>query len=255
MNTSTIALGLAIATLFTACKSPRATPQIWPGASPEVRSRLGTVEVQIDRPVSRQFTFEVPDTRAGAAHDLSGMAVSRNLIGAGGAGTGAIFVLALVPFTAAGGAIYGSLAGVSKTDLHDALKQMGDAVRASDLLVHFPEHVLEQARAQNFPALEARGPSRVCETKLRLRAVTQHLVQMNESPNAPLWLHYVVEVQVLDAGDALLYRTYVTALSPPRKFTEWAAHDGEILRRESQQMMQDMASQIVSRVFRGEDSP
>lgn len=255
MKANTIVLGLAITSLFTACKSPRATPQVWPGASPEVRARLGTVDVQIDHARSRPFVFEVPDTRGGAAHDISGMAVSHNLIGAGGAGTGAIFVLAVVPLTAAGGAIYGSLTGVSKTDLHDALDQMTNAVRASDLLVNFPEHILEQARAQNFPAIDARGLSRICETKLRLRVVTQHLVQVNESPNAPMRLHYVVEAQVLDAGNSLLYRTYVTAISPRRKFTEWAAHDGERLRRESQRMMQEMASQIVSRVFRGEDSP
>jgi hypothetical protein len=255
MNATTVVLGLAIASLFTACKSPQATPQIWPGATPEVRARLGTVDVQIDHARSRQFVFEVPDTKGGAAHDSSGMAVSHNLIGAGGAGTGAIFVLALMPLSAAGGAIYGSLSGVSRTELHDALSQITNAVRASDLLVHFPEHIVEQARAQNFPALDARGHSRVGKTKLRLRVMTQHLVQVNESPNSPLWLHYVVEAQVLDAGDSLLYRTYVTAISPRRKFTEWAVHDGERLRRESQRMMQDMASQIVGRVFRGEDSP
>jgi hypothetical protein len=255
MKATTVVLALSITALFTACKSPRATPQVWPGASPEVRARLGTVDVQIDHPASRQFVFEVPDTKGGAAHDSSGMAVSHSLSGAGGAGQAAIFVLAMLPLTAAGGAIYGSLTGVSRTALHDALNQMTNAVRASDLLVHFPEHVLKQARAQNFPALDAHERGRAGKTKLRLRVVTQHLVQVNESPNSPLRLHYVVEAQVLDAGDSLLYRTYVTAISPRRKFTEWAAHDGENLRRDSQQMMQDMASQIVGRVFRGEDSP
>ncbi len=256
MKAKTIVLGLAITSLFTACKSPKATPQIWPGASPEVRARLGTVGVQIDHPHSRPFVFDVPDTRGGAAHDMSGMAVSHNLRGAGESGNGAavIFVMAMLPVSAAGGAIYGSLAGVSKTKLHDALNQMTNGVRASDLLVHFPVEIVEQARAQHFQATDARRPGAVCHSKLSLRVVTQQLVRVNESPNSALQLHYVVEAQVLGADDSLLYSTYVTAISPRRKFIEWAAHDGETLRWDSQRMMQGMATKILHRIYRGEGS-
>jgi hypothetical protein len=259
MKANTIVLGLAITSLFTACKSPRATPQIWPGASPEVRARLGTVGVQIDHARSRQFVFEVPETKSDAASGMSGLAVSGHIAGVGalagdGAGAAAIFVLALVPVSAAGGAIYGSLTGVRRTELHDALNQMTNAVHGSDLLVHFPEHVLEQARAQHFRATDARKPGAVWHTKLNLRVMTQQLVRVNESPNSALQLHYVVEAQVLGAGDSLLYSTYASAISPRRKFIEWAAHDGETLRQDSERMMQEMAAKILSRVYRGEDS-
>ena len=262
MKANTIVLGLAIASLFTACKSPRATPQIWPGASPEVRARLGTVGVQIDHARSRQFVFDVPETKRDAAYGMSGLAVSHNIAGAGsaaagpgnGAGAAAFFVLALVPVSAAGGAIYGSLTGVRRTDLHDALNQMTNAVRGSDLLVHFPGEIIEQARAQHLPATDARGSHAVCHSKLSLRVMTQQLVRLNESPNSALQLHYVVEAQVLGADDSPLYSTYVSAISPRRKFIEWAAHDGETLHRDSQRMMQGMAAKILSRVYRGEAS-
>lgn len=261
MNANTLWLGAATAVLFTACQSPT-QPQVWPGASPEIRAQLGTVGVQVDYPCSRAFVFEMPETRGDSAHDLSGTAVSFNLASAGdlasegsqGAGMAAIFVLAFVPVSAAGGAIYGSLAGVSKTRLHDALNGMTNALRAADLLVHFPAEIIEQARAQDFPATDARGHGATFHTRLKLRVMTQHLVRVNESPNSDLQLHYVVEARVLGAGDSLLYSTYVSAISPRRKFIEWAAHDGETLRQESQRMMQKMASQIVGRTYRGEDS-
>lgn len=256
MNANTFVLGLAIALLGTACKSPKATPQIWPGASPEVRSQLGTVGVQMDHARSRQFIFEMPATKRGAAHDISGMAVSRNLSAAcdPANGAGVIFVMAMLPLSAAGGAIYGSLAGVSGTELCHALNQMTNAVRASDLLVHLPGAIIEQAQAQHFQATDACRPGAVCHSKLSLRVMTQQLVRVNESPNSALYLHYVVEARVLSAGDAPLYTTYVSALSPRRKFCEWAAHDGEVLRQDSRRMMQEMASKILSRVYQGEDS-
>jgi hypothetical protein len=253
MNANTLWLSAAAAVLFTACQSPT-TPQVWPGTSPGIRAQLGTVGVQVDYPNSRQFVFEVPETRGDSAHDLSGMAAAHNIASAGGAGAGAIFVLALVPVSAAGGAIYGSVAGVSKTKLHDALNRMTNALRAADLIAHLPEQIIEQARAQDFQATDARGHGATFNTRLKLRVVTQHLVRVNESPNSDLRLHYVVEAQVQGVDGAPLYNTHVAAISSRRKFAEWAAHDGVTLRRESQRMMQKMVSQIVARVFRGEDS-
>jgi hypothetical protein len=117
--------------------------------------------VQVDYPSSRPFVFEVPETRGDSAHDLSGMAAAHNIASAGGAGAGAIFVLALVPVSAAGGAIYGSVAGVSKTKLHDALNRMTNALRAADLIAHLPEQIIEQARAQDFQATDAREPGQL----------------------------------------------------------------------------------------------
>lgn len=252
MNAKTLLLGTSAAVLFTACQSP--TPQIWPGAPSGIRAQLGPVAVQVDHQSSRQFVFEVPETRSDSAHDWSGTLVAHNIAGAGDAGSGAIFVLAFVPVSAASGAIYGSLAGVSQSRLHGALSRMTNALRAADLVPHFPAHVIEQAKAQDFPTTDAHAPGATFNTRLKLRVVTQQLVRVNESPNSKLRLHYVVEAKVVSAEGACLYDTYVSAISSRRKFAEWAAHDGAALHRESQLMMQKMASQIVARVFRGEDS-
>ena len=83
MNTKTILLAAISACVLTACSTSR--PQVWTGASTNVRDRLGTVGVRVDYAQSHDFVFDQPDTKGRATRDMAGQAIHANLIGAAGA--------------------------------------------------------------------------------------------------------------------------------------------------------------------------
>lgn len=252
MNPIPTLLAAAIAGLLTACSSSR--PQVWSGAPSAVRERLGTVGVRLDYAHSRNFVFDEPDSKGSSARDMAGMGIHANLEGASGAGQAGGFVLVLMPAFALGGAIYGSVAGVSATKLHQALDAMTNASPRCDLVGALPEQIVSQAWSRGFDVLDASTGRTNFDTLLTARVVTQQLTG-NESPNPALLLHYLVQVRVTDPSGRMLYDTYVETKSRRRSFVEWAEDGARRLREETSRRQDEIAAKIVSRVFLGEDSP
>src|ERR1043165_9945052 len=114
-------LAVAGAGLLTACSTSRPRAQVWEGAPPEVRERMGTVALRVEYGESREFSTDTPDAKGVAAGDAASVGLAANQNGAAHAGKAAPLVLALMPAFVAGGAIYGSLTGVSRPELERAV--------------------------------------------------------------------------------------------------------------------------------------
>ena len=253
MNTGISALLFAMAGLLTSCStSPR---QVWTGAPPQVRDRLGTVGVWVDHSQSREFTFDMPDSKKEATRDMAGLGISANLTGAANADQAGGFVLALLPAFAVGGAIYGAVAGVSAPKLQRALMAMTNATSDCDLIAHLPDRLIADAQARGFKVVDANADEPKWNTLLTARVVTQQLARAgNESPDPALLLHFVVEVRLTDTNRNTLYATYLERRSKRLDFVQWAADGALQMRHETTRLQNEMAAAIISRVFLGEDS-
>ena len=252
MNVKTLMLVSASAACLTACSTSPSRPQVWEGASPQVREHLGTVGVRVNYAQSRAFVSDMPDAKKIAAGEGAAFGVAASLAATASIESAAPLALMLMPAFAAGGAIYGSIAGVSEAELRAGLTAVTNTLRDCDLAVHLPERIIEQARARDFDIVDARGHDAVCDTRLSVRIVTQQLARgALETPNPDLFLHYVVEAKLTDTNGTALYSTYVEMTSNRRSFSDWAEHDARRLRRESQRMAQQIAGKIVARVFLG----
>jgi hypothetical protein len=251
MHMKMLLLVSAFAGLCVGCSTP-SQPQVWAGAPPEIREGLGTVGVRVAYAESRDFVADMPDGKRTAAGEGVGFGVAANLVAAAYADKAAPVVLALMPAFALGGAVYGSVAGVSAPEFQRSLTAITNSLRECDLVVHLPEQIVEQARAREFDVVDARGRDAVCDTRLTVRVVTQQLSRGGiETPDPALFLQYVVEARVTDANGNMLYSTYVETTSRRRDFTEWAENDARRLRRESQRMAREISNKIVGRVFSG----
>src|SRR6185503_19340879 len=138
MNFKTLMLVTACAGSVIGCSTP-SPPQVWEGAPAGVRERLGTVGVRVDYTQSRDFVFDTPEKKRTAAADGAGAGVTLNLYAAAHMDNAAPLALVLLPAFAAGGAIYGSIAGVPEADLQAGLTAVTNTLRDCDLAVHLPE--------------------------------------------------------------------------------------------------------------------
>lgn len=253
MNTKTILLAAISACVLTACSTSRL--QVWTGASTSVRDRLGTVGVRVDFAQSRGFVFEEPDTKGGAARDMAGLGIGSSFMAAGSDPRAALPAIMLLPAFALGGAVYGSVAGVSSSKLHQALDAVTNATAACDLIVLLPEKIVSQAWSCGFHMVDASTGRTNYNTLLTMRVVTQQLIGTgSESPNPALLLHYLMQVCLTDGNGRALYSTYVETRSRRRHFVEWAKDDARCLREEITRQQNEIAVKIVGRVFLGEAS-
>jgi hypothetical protein len=253
MNTRFSMPAIALAGLLVGCATSER--QIWPGASPQVRERLGTVGVRVDHSQPRDFAFEEPETKGKSTRDMIGLGISANLGAAVVADGAAPFVLVTMPAFIVGGALYGNVAGISAPKLTRALQAITNATHDCDLAVRFPGEVIGTAQRHGFNLLDASITEGNCDTVLTLRVITQQLVSVgNEGPNPALLLHFLVEARLTDANHQTLYSTYAEARSRRRDFIEWTQDDARRLRNEALRLHRKIARQIVGRVFLGEAS-
>ena len=253
MNTKTILLAAIGACVLTACSTSR--PQVWTGASTSVRDHLGTVGVRVDYAESHDFVFDQPDTKGRATRDMAGLGIGSSLIAAGSDPRAALPAIMLLPAFALGGAVYGSVAGVSSAKLHQALDSVTNAAAACDLIVLLPEKIVSHAWSRGFDVVDASTGRTNYDTLLTMRVMTQQLIGTgSESPNPALLLHYSVQVFLTDANGRALYNTYVETRSRRRDFVAWTANDARRLREETSRLQTEIAAKIAGRVFLGEDS-
>lgn len=253
MNTKTILLAAISACVLTACSTSR--PQVWTGAPMSVRDRLGTVGVRVDYAQSRDFVFEQPDTKGRATRDMAGLGIGSSLMAAGSDPRAALPAIMLMPAFALGGAVYGSVAGVSSAKLHQALDAMTNASTRCNLIAPLPEQILSQAWSRGFDVVDASPGRTNYNTLLTMRVVTQQLIGTgSESPNPALLLHYLVQVRLTDSSGSALYGTYVETKSRRWNFVEWTEDGARRLREETSRQQNEIAAKLVGRVFLGEDS-
>jgi hypothetical protein len=209
----------------------------------------------VDYAESHDFVFDQPDTKGRATRDMAGQAIHANLIGAAGAERAAPFVLALIPAFALGGAVYGSVAGVSAPKLNRALDAITNASGRCDLGLRLPEEIVSQAWARGRAVMDASTGQTNYDTLLTVRIAAQQLMgRGTESPNPALMLHCLVHARLTDARGSVLYDTYVETKGRRRDFVEWAEDGARRLREEAARQQNAIAAKLVGRVFLGEDS-
>ena len=245
-------LSLFAILLLAGCRTPE--KQVWAGASPEVRTGLGVVRMQLDREESRDFTFAAPSTRGEATRDMAGLAIAKNLDAAEHAGNAWAVVLMGVPAAAAGGAIYGAVSGVRPHHLHRGLINVTNVSTANRLFDRLPQLLKQKAQQTGFIELLNEDDPTPVDQVLHLRVVSQQLAYLGIRPNPSLVLRVIVNARLTDSRGLDIYSTYVERQSQPRSFIEWSEKGGQRLRNDFRKMQDELAATIVQRVFLGESS-
>jgi hypothetical protein len=252
MNAWNFVMAAAMAVLLLGCASP-SERQIWSGAPASLRGRLGVVGVVIETN-SRAFTYDIPLTRGEAARDMSGLAISGNLLAAAHSDRAGGLVLLGLPVAAVGGVIYGAVAGLNKSELQRTLTAITNTTAKIDLRDNFLELVKHEAGKHGFPLRDALDRDEAIHHVLQLRVVRQELSTPSETPNPGLSLHLLIHARLIDSAGQVVYDTYFERRGSRQSFATWAADDARRFRSEWREMQEKAASTILERIFLGEDS-
>jgi hypothetical protein len=235
-----------------------------PDLPQEVRDTLGTIGVMSrDSPA---FDYSTPTTggASGAGVGLKMWAVAAS--NCNGCGLGAGLLPVFLPFFALGGAIYGGVAGESSEAVATAETNLKEAFAEMKVQDVIRDHVYETARDRTrhslvllqptdqpghggeplYSALVERGVTTVLEVRVSQIALVAQAV----GHNPPMSLVMIADAKLIRSKDGqVFYALSLEDRSLPRQFLAWGANSGQELRDVMTRLSQNLADQIVGKVF------
>lgn len=236
-----------------------ATVQPAPGVKP---AQLGTIGIVVSALRTEVYLGAPPLTSAGAAsgakanaHALLEAAATVGPAGVGGA-FAALVLVALVPFAAGVGAVVGAIGAQSTAEVASADSTLRAALERLDSAPAIRRQLLEIIREHSLRGIvmvdeNSPGVDRI-DTVLELDQITISL-KGPDPPERDINAEYEFKMEIhtrLIRPDGSRLHGQLFDVTNERKFVDWAAHDAQALRAETDRATRALAENILDRYLR-----
>ena len=247
-------LAVALSLLGSGCATGSRTPAYVthpPPPSEEVRAGLGVITVVVTEPQATEIAPPMDKGRSAEQGAFQGLLIAP----AAGAATGDPYAfvgsLFLSPLTAAGGALYGAFAGMSKEEHKRITMTLQKVVLTGNVPARLERGCVEAIRRLAPRTLLARTNAPAGATQTTLEVVPLMFgLDAGEGINPPMTLNCAVQVRFVRAGDGTaLFTGHFQYFGATDTLRRWAADDGAKFRQGITAACNDLVGQIAERVF------